>query len=138
MSTFPLLYFYDFSSLETTKRKYVECFSKDFQNDVYLMEGSLSLIRHRIKKAFNNFLTIGAAENETRRSQCKMLWSTCKGTFAAGVYLSEAQNLIPSPTHCIRVYSILTCIHTGKGGRVEPEKRLAGATVHKAGSKIPT
>jgi hypothetical protein len=35
--------------------------------------------------------------------------------FAAGVYLSEAQNPIPPPfTHCMRVYSIL--IHRGKGG----------------------
>jgi hypothetical protein len=35
--------------------------------------------------------------------------------FAAGVYLSEAQNHIPpSLTHCIHVYKIL--IHTGKGG----------------------
>ncbi len=35
--------------------------------------------------------------------------------FAAGVYLSEAQNPKPSPSlqHCIREYSIL--IHTGKG-----------------------
>jgi hypothetical protein len=43
--------------------------------------------------------------------------------FAAGVYLSEAQNPIPPPlTHGIRVYSILN--HIGKGGRVEPERRL--------------
>jgi hypothetical protein len=35
--------------------------------------------------------------------------------FAAGVYLSAAQNLIP-PTHCIRVYSIL--VHTGEGGEL--------------------
>jgi hypothetical protein len=43
----------------------------------------------------------------------------------AGVNLSEAQNPIPPPpilTHCIHVYSIL--IHIGKGGRVEPERRL--------------
>ncbi len=56
---------------------------------------------------------------------------------AAGVYLSEAQNPIPSPppytlTHYIRVDSIL--IHTGKGGVEEGR----GATGHKAGSKIPT
>jgi hypothetical protein len=39
---------------------------------------------------------------------------TCKD-FAAGVYLSEAQNPIPPPlTHCIHVCSIL--IHTRKGG----------------------
>ncbi len=42
------------------------------------------------------------------------------------VYLSEAQNPIPSHpiTHCICVYS--TLIHTGKGGGFEPEKRLEG------------
>jgi hypothetical protein len=55
--------------------------------------------------------------------------------FAAGVYLSEAQNPITPLTHCISVYSIL--IHTGKGGggRVDPWVRWA--TVHKAGWKIP-
>jgi len=64
---------------------------------------------------------------------------TCKGDFAAGVYLSEAQNPIPPLTYCIRVYSIL--IHTGKGGRGEERgtrEKVRGATVHKAGSKIPT
>jgi hypothetical protein len=44
--------------------------------------------------------------------------------FAAGVYLSEARNPIHPLTHCIRVYSIF--IHTGKGGRVEPERTLEG------------
>jgi hypothetical protein len=44
--------------------------------------------------------------------------------FVAGVYLSVAQNPIPSLTHCIRVNSIL--IHTGKGRGVEPERRLEG------------
>ncbi len=44
--------------------------------------------------------------------------------FAAGVYLSEAQNPIPpAPCARIRVYSIP--FHTGKGG-VEPERRLEG------------
>ncbi len=64
--------------------------------------------------------------------QCKMSSYkkfTCKGDFAAGVYLSEAQNPIPpSLTHCIRVYSII--IHTGKGrkggGGVEPQRRGKG------------
>jgi hypothetical protein len=43
--------------------------------------------------------------------------------FAAGVYLTEAQNTIHPPLiHCIRVYSIL--IHTGKGqGGVELNQR---------------
>jgi hypothetical protein len=44
--------------------------------------------------------------------------------FAAGDDLSEAQNPIPHPPliHCIRIYSKL--IHKGKGGGVEPERRL--------------
>ncbi len=55
--------------------------------------------------------------------------------FAAGVYLSEAQNPIPPPiTHCtfIRVYSIL--IHTGnqEKGRGAAEE----STGHKAGLQI--
>jgi hypothetical protein len=43
----------------------------------------------------------------------------------------------PPPTHCIRVHCIIT--HTGKrgGGELTREK-VRGATVHKAGSKIPT
>jgi hypothetical protein len=46
--------------------------------------------------------------------------------------------LLPILTHCIRVYCIL--IHTGKGegDGDEPKRRLEGATVYKAGSKIPT
>jgi hypothetical protein len=36
-----------------------------------------------------------------------------KRDFAAGVYLSEAQNPNPIFTHCVRVYSIL--ITQGKG-----------------------
>jgi hypothetical protein len=60
--------------------------------------------------------------------------------FAAGVFLSEAQNPIPiNPlTHCIRVHS--TLIHTGNGGGGESctrEKEIR-ETVPKAGSKIPT
>jgi hypothetical protein len=54
--------------------------------------------------------------------------------FAAGVYLSEAQNPIPPLTKCIRVYSML--INTGKGGGVLNQSR--GASVHKAGPNIPT
>jgi hypothetical protein len=37
----------------------------------------------------------------------------------------------PPLTHCIRVYSIL--IHTGKGGIVEPERRLEGQQFTKLG-----
>jgi hypothetical protein len=44
--------------------------------------------------------------------------------FAAGVYLSEAQNPLSPPHTLYTVNSKL--IHTGKGrgGRVEPERRL--------------
>ncbi len=54
--------------------------------------------------------------------------------FAAGVYLSEAQNpILPDLIHCIRAFSIL--IHTGKGGRVEPERKLEGQQFTKLGRK---
>ncbi len=61
--------------------------------------------------------------------------------FAAGVYLSEDQNLIhrlpppPYTTYSTRVYSIL--FHTGKGmgGRVEPERRLERQQFTKLGRK---
>ncbi len=62
-----------------------------------------------------------------------------KRDFAAGVYLSKAQILIPHPfTHCICVYSKL--IHTGGGGgggggRVEPDRRLEGQQFTKLGQK---
>jgi hypothetical protein len=46
----------------------------------------------------------------------------CKGTLRQ--VLSEAQNPLSTLTHCIRVESIL--IHTGKGGRVEQERRGEG------------
>ncbi len=54
--------------------------------------------------------------------------------------MSEAQKpILTILTHYIRVYSIL--IHTGKGeGRGELNQREGsgwGATVHKAGSKLP-
>jgi hypothetical protein len=66
-------------------------------------------------------------ENNAKCFSSKKIY--LEGDFAAGVYLSKAQNLIPPPpTHCIRVYSIL--INKGKGGRVREG--------HKGGSKIPT
>ncbi len=50
-----------------------------------------------------------------------------KRDFAAGVYLSEAQNPIPPPPYTLyTVYSILTQTGKGEGGRVEPERRLEG------------
>jgi hypothetical protein len=56
--------------------------------------------------------------------------------FAADVFLSEVQNPIPPlqiHTEHIRVYIIL--IHTGKGGRVEPERRGDGHQFTKLGRK---
>jgi hypothetical protein len=57
--------------------------------------------------------------------------------FAAGVYLSEAQNPIPAPTplHTVYVFTVYVFIHTGKGGggRVEPERRLKGQQFTKLG-----
>jgi hypothetical protein len=53
--------------------------------------------------------------------------SSKKIDFAAVVYLSEARNPIPPPplhTTWIRVYIIF--INTGKGRRVEPERKLEG------------
>jgi hypothetical protein len=50
--------------------------------------------------------------------------------FAAGVFLSEAQNPIPSPP---------CTLYWGGGGKGEPDGRgERGAAFHKAGSKIPT
>ncbi len=44
--------------------------------------------------------------------------SSKKLDFAAGIYLSEVQNPIPSPlTHCICVIVYQILIHTGKGER---------------------
>ena len=58
--------------------------------------------------------------------------------FVAGVYLSEAQNPIPTPpplTHCIRAMSCIqyTYSHRKGGGLNQRE----GLTVHKAGLKMP-
>jgi hypothetical protein len=63
--------------------------------------------------------------------------SSKKRDFAAGVYMSDAQNPIPPPlTHSIRVYSIL--IHIGKGERGGTSEKVKGATGYKGGSKITT
>jgi hypothetical protein len=69
--------------------------------------------------------------------------------FAAGVYLSEAQNpILPPPLYTVYVYTcILYTVYlftlgsggvgVGVFGSVKPEIREEG-TFHKAGSKIPT
>jgi hypothetical protein len=56
---------------------------------------------------------------------------TCKGYFAADVYLFEAQNPIPPPPlHTVYVYTV-----RGEGRNGTREK-VRGATVHKLGEKI--
>jgi len=45
--------------------------------------------------------------------------------------------ITPSPLHTAYVY-IVHLLKQGRGGRVEPREKVRGATVHKAGSKIPT
>jgi hypothetical protein len=63
--------------------------------------------------------------------------------FAAGVYLSEAPSPPMSPYP--PPYTLYTCIlytysHREGGGEMNQRARemVRGATVHKAGSKIPT
>ncbi len=83
---------------------------------------------------------------ETYRRQCKMSSSKknwpvkCKEIGAAGVYLSEVQNPIPFST-----YTLYTCIQytyshreKGWGGEGWTREMVRWATVHKAGSKMPT
>ncbi len=58
-------------------------------------------------------------------------------------YLSVAPSLPMTPysplTHCIRVYSILVPVRTGKGGGGElTREKVRGTIVHKAGSNLPT
>ncbi len=58
--------------------------------------------------------------------------------FAAGVYLSEAQNSIPPPPlHIVYANALYLFTQEGRGGELNREK-VRGATVHTAGSKIPT
>jgi hypothetical protein len=44
----------------------------------------------------------------------------------------------PPPLHTVYVYTIYLFTQGRGGGRVEPEIKVRGATVHKAGSKILT
>jgi hypothetical protein len=57
---------------------------------------------------------------------------TCKGRdFAAGFYMSGTPFLLMTP--------YLPPLHTqGKGGGELTREKVRGATVHKAGTKIPT
>ncbi len=60
-----------------------------------------------------------------------------KGNFAAGVYLSEAQNPIPPP-YCAIIPYLYTVQGTDchwEGRRVEPERRLEGQRFTKLGRK---
>ncbi len=63
-----------------------------------------------------------------------------QGDFAAGVYLSEAQNPILHALHTVYVYTVyLFNIRTGKGGgagEIWTREKGRGATVHKAGQKF--
>jgi hypothetical protein len=69
---------------------------------------------------------------------CHLKKLTCNGALRqVFICLSPGTpNPPPPPTHCIRVYRII--IHTrkgGRGGRVEPERRLEGQQVTKLGGK---
>jgi hypothetical protein len=62
--------------------------------------------------------------------------STCKGAFAAGVYLSETQNTIPPPLYTLYTCKQYTYSHReGEGGRVEPERMREGQQFTKLGRK---
>ncbi len=78
-------------------------------------------------------------------AKCHLNKSTCKMDFAAGIYLSEAQNpihLLPYILFTCTEYSTVYCTYSHrKGGRMwesETREKVRGSTVHKAGSKIPT
>jgi hypothetical protein len=69
---------------------------------------------------------------------------TCKGNLWHVFICLRPRSLSPPPllTHCTctvckRVCSIRILIHTGKGGKNCTRQKVRGATVHKAGSKIP-
>jgi hypothetical protein len=88
---------------------------------------------------FLNFLFLPETDRSHRRKirlkegngKCRHLKKlTCKRNFAAGIYLSEAQN----PPH-----TLYTCIQytyspkEGGKGRVEPQRRLEGQLFTKLG-----
>ncbi len=84
-------------------------------------------------------LTIGCIRRQIRLiegyAKCRHLETfTCKGTFRhVFICLRPRTPYHPPLTHCIRVYSML--IYRGKGGRVEPERRLEGQQFTKLGRK---
>ncbi len=55
--------------------------------------------------------------------------------FAVDVYLSEAQNPIPT-LNTVHVYTVY--LFTQGRGEERTREKVRGATVHKPGSKIPT
>ncbi len=58
--------------------------------------------------------------------------------FAAGVYLSEAQNSY-SPLHTVNMYTVFLFTQGGgEGGESWTREKVSGETVKKSGSKIPT
>jgi hypothetical protein len=60
---------------------------------------------------------------------------TCKGTFSAGVYLSESQTPY-TPPYTLYTYVLYTYSHRkGGGGRGEPEKKLDEQQCTKLGRK---
>ncbi len=66
--------------------------------------------------------------------KCRHLKNNLWSDFAAGVCNRPRAPYPPLRlTHCVRVYSIL--IHTGKGGRVEPERMGEGQQFTKLGRK---
>ncbi len=72
--------------------------------------------------------------------QNDVIWKIYLRDFAAGVYLSEAQNPISplSPLDTVYVYTIYYSIshrEGGQGKRVEPERRLEGQQFRKLGRK---
>ncbi len=78
---------------------------------------------------------------ERQESKKAMQKTNPQRDFAAGVYLSEAQNPIPSPPYTLYIICVYSIpIHTrkgggGGGGRVETERRLEGQQFTELGRK---
>ncbi len=82
------------------------------------------------------FHLMSALLTEGNAKCCHLKKLTCKGTLRkAFICLRPRTPYPPSLTHCIRVYSILTVFTQGRGGIVEPEKRLEGQQFTKLGRK---